>query len=46
MTPITLTISGPQNDNIVGILEQKEINPPPGTKIIVLLHGHAYEPFE
>jgi len=42
MAPIRLTIPGPQNDDIVGILEQKEQNPPPGTKIIIMLHGHAY----
>ena len=43
MAPIILTIPGPQNENIVGILEQKLSNsPPPGTKIIVILHGHAY----
>ena len=42
MAPATLTIPGPQNDNIVGILEQKLPNPSPGTKIIVILHGHAY----
>jgi len=41
MAPTTLTIAGPQNDDIVGILEQKQEKPPPGTKIIVLLHGHA-----
>jgi pimeloyl-ACP methyl ester carboxylesterase len=43
MSPTTLTIAGPQNDDIVGILEQKTSNPLPGTKIIVLLHGHAYD---
>lgn len=42
MAPTTLTIAGPQNDDIVGILEQNEANPAPGTKIIVILHGHAY----
>jgi hypothetical protein len=42
MSPTTLTIAGPQNDDIVGILEKKTPNPLPGTKIIVLLHGHAY----
>jgi hypothetical protein len=38
-----LTIAGPQNDDIVGILEQKVPNPAPGTKIIVVMHGHAYD---
>jgi len=41
MAPTTLTITGPQNDDIVGILEQKHTNPPPETKIIIILHGHA-----
>jgi hypothetical protein len=45
MAPTTLIIAGPQNDDIVGILEQKQPNPPPGTKIIVILHGHAYSAF-
>ena len=45
MAPISLTIAGPQNDSIVGILEQKQPDPPPDTKIIVMLHGHAYEMF-
>jgi len=44
MAPTTLTISGPQNDDIVGILEQKRPNPEPGTKVIIMLHGHAYLP--
>lgn len=42
MSPTTLTIAGPQNDDIVGILEQKTPNPLPGTKIVVIMHGHAY----
>jgi hypothetical protein len=46
MAPTALTISGPQNDDIVGILEQKDSNPAPGTKIIVILHGHGYLPRE
>jgi hypothetical protein len=45
MAPTTLTITGPQNDNIAGILEQKHPNPPRGTKIIIIMHGHAYESF-
>jgi hypothetical protein len=45
MAPTTLTIPGPQNDDIVGILEQKRPNPEPGTKVIIMLHGHAYFPF-
>ena len=44
MAPTTLAIPGPQNDDIVGILEQKRPNPEPGTKIIIMLHGHAYFP--
>ena len=43
MAAVKLTIPGPQNENIVGILQQKQRNPSPGAKIIVMLHGHAYE---
>jgi hypothetical protein len=42
MASTKLTIAGPQNEDIVGILEQKHLETPPGTKIIVILHGHAY----
>jgi hypothetical protein len=41
MVSSILNIAGPQNDDIVGILEQKQSNPAPGTKIIIILHGHA-----
>ena len=41
----TLTILGPQNDNILGILEQKDPNPRPGSKVFIILHGHAYFSF-
>lgn len=46
MAPTTLSIPGPQNDDIVGILEQRQPNPPSGTKIIVIMHGHAYQLFK